>query len=39
MQSELLFSYIMARKSYMLMRWWRCLLCNRPKWGVGILYC
>jgi len=28
--SELLFSYIIARKGYFLIRWWRYMFCSNP---------
>jgi hypothetical protein len=36
MQNEQFFSYIIARTSYILTRWW-CLLCTRPTHLVGFL--
>jgi len=30
MPSEQFFGYLMARTSYILIRWWWCTLCSRP---------
>jgi len=38
MPSEQYFSHIMARTSYISMRW-LCLFCARPTWQVVFLYC
>jgi len=35
MPSELIFSYIMVRTSYVSMKWWWCSLCTRPTHLVG----